>query len=239
MDFDLLERISNVPGVSGHEKAAQDLVTAEMRDHCDELYEDRIGNIIGVKRATEKVEGERPLRVVIAAHVDEFGFIVRQINGDGFIKVGMMSGADPSSLMGHQIVIRGKEDVVGVLAPKRGKDDKGKLHIKETADMGGGKGATIGGVAGGVIGAIAGAALAGPVLVGALVGGLAAKLKDSGFDNDRKLGDEKGSRTPFGQAGAPTPPVQAPPGSGALRLPANSATNCSSRGSSALSNSSR
>ena len=131
MDFDLLERISNVPGVSGHEKAAQDLVAAEMRDHCDELYEDRIGNIIGVKRATEKVEGERPLRVVIAAHVDEFGFIVRQINGDGFIKVGMMSGADPSSLMGHQIVIRGKEDVVGVLAPKRGKDDKGKPKIED------------------------------------------------------------------------------------------------------------
>jgi hypothetical protein len=60
------------------------------------------------------------------------------------------------------------------------KDEKGKLHIKETADMGGGKGAVIGGVAGGVIGL-----LAGPVgwaaLGGAVLGGLAAKMKDGGF----------------------------------------------------------
>ena len=65
------------------------------------------------------------------------------------------------------------------------KDEKGKLHIKETADMGGGKGATLGGVAGAVIGLIAGPALLVPAAVGALVGGLTAKLRDSGFSNDR------------------------------------------------------
>lgn len=79
-----------------------------------------------------------------------------------------------------------KERLIGIEdAAVLRKDEKGKLHIKETADMGGGKGAAIGGVLGGAVGAIAGAALAGPAIVGALVGGLAAKLKDSGFDNDR------------------------------------------------------
>src|SRR5512139_2094179 len=73
------------------------------------------------------------------------------------------------------------------------KDEKGKLHIKETADMGGGKGAVIGGVAGGVIGL-----LAGPVgwaaVGGAVIGGLAAKLKDGGFKDERlkKLGEGLG-----------------------------------------------
>jgi len=42
------------------------------------------------------------------------------------------------------------------------KDQKGKLHIKETADLGGGKGAAIGGVAGAAIGLIAGPALVVP-----------------------------------------------------------------------------
>ncbi len=65
------------------------------------------------------------------------------------------------------------------------KDEKGKLHIKETADMGGGKGATLGGVAGAAIGLIAGPALLVPAAVGALVGGLTAKLRDSGFSNER------------------------------------------------------
>src|SRR5512134_892547 len=65
------------------------------------------------------------------------------------------------------------------------KDEKGKLHIKETADMGGGKGAALGGVAGAAIGLIAGPALLVPAAVGALVGGLTAKLRDSGFPDER------------------------------------------------------
>lgn len=64
------------------------------------------------------------------------------------------------------------------------RDARDRLHIKETGDMGGGKGATLGAVAGGVIGL-----LAGPVILagaaGALIGGLAAKLRDSGFSNER------------------------------------------------------
>ena len=65
------------------------------------------------------------------------------------------------------------------------KDEKGKLHVKETHDMGGGKGAALGGVGGAAVGLIAGAALAGPVVFGALVGGLVAKLRDSGFSDNR------------------------------------------------------
>jgi uncharacterized membrane protein len=65
------------------------------------------------------------------------------------------------------------------------KDEKGKLHIKETHDMGGGKGAVFGGVGGAAIGLIGGPALLVPTAVGALVGGLVAKLRDSGFSNKR------------------------------------------------------
>lgn len=65
------------------------------------------------------------------------------------------------------------------------KDEKGKLHIKETADMGGKKGAALGGVAGAAIGLIAGPALLVPAAVGALVGGLTARLRDSGFSDAR------------------------------------------------------
>lgn len=64
------------------------------------------------------------------------------------------------------------------------KDANGKVKIKDTADMGAGKGATIGAIAGGVIGL-----LAGPVgwvaLGGGVIGGLAAKLHDSGFPDDQ------------------------------------------------------
>lgn len=85
-----------------------------------------------------------------------------------------------------------RERMIGIQAAAvLKKDQGGKLHIKETADMGGGKGAALGGVAGAAIGLIAGPALVVPVAVGALVGGLAAKWRDSGFSDERlkKLGE--------------------------------------------------
>ncbi len=79
-----------------------------------------------------------------------------------------------------------KEKLIGIQnAAVIRKDEKGKIHIRETADMGGGKGAAIGGVAGAAIGLLAGPALVVPVAVGALVGGLTAKLRDSGFSDQR------------------------------------------------------
>jgi uncharacterized membrane protein len=64
------------------------------------------------------------------------------------------------------------------------RDKRNKLHIKETGDWGGGKGAAAGAVLGGFVGL-----LAGPVgwlgLTGAVIGGLAAKLRDSGFSDAR------------------------------------------------------
>lgn len=65
------------------------------------------------------------------------------------------------------------------------RDDKNKLHIKEQGDLTGGQGALFGGALGLTLGLLAGpgALLAGAA--GAAIGGLAAKLRDSGFDNDR------------------------------------------------------
>lgn len=65
------------------------------------------------------------------------------------------------------------------------RDQKNKLHIKETGDWGGGKGAAAGGALGATVGLLLGpgALLAGAA--GALIGGLAAKLRDSGFSDAR------------------------------------------------------
>lgn len=71
------------------------------------------------------------------------------------------------------------------------KDINGKLHMKETADSGGGKGAGIGLILGAAMGLIGGPiGLAAWGAGGALVGGIAAKLHDSGIKNEelRKIG---------------------------------------------------
>jgi uncharacterized membrane protein len=63
------------------------------------------------------------------------------------------------------------------------KDQGGKLTVKEPADAGGGKGAAIGGVVGALVGVVLGPAAVATSAAGALVGGLASKLHDTGFDN--------------------------------------------------------
>jgi len=70
------------------------------------------------------------------------------------------------------------------------KDADGKLRIKETADMGGGKGAVIGGVLGGVVGLLAGP-IGWAALGGAVIGGLVARSHDGGFSDARlkQIGD--------------------------------------------------
>jgi uncharacterized membrane protein len=76
------------------------------------------------------------------------------------------------------------KDAVGNLAIVM-MDDKGKVKFRETGDMGAGKGALIGGGVGLVV-----ALVAGPIgiLAGAGAGALAAKLKDSGFEDDQLKG---------------------------------------------------
>ena len=65
------------------------------------------------------------------------------------------------------------------------RDKKDKLHIKELKDWGGGKGAVFGGALGAVVGLVAGPAVLAAGAAGALIGGLSAKLRDSGFSDER------------------------------------------------------
>jgi len=92
----------------------------------------------------------------------------------------------------HELKDAKKEGLIGIKnAAILWKDDKGKLHFKETADMRGGKGMAVGGVIGGVVGLIFPPSILASAAVGAAVGGLSAKLRDSGFSDKRlrEVGD--------------------------------------------------
>ena len=77
------------------------------------------------------------------------------------------------------------EDAVGNIAIVT-MNSEGKVKFKETGDMGTGKGALVGGGVGLVLALFTGGA--GPILAGAGVGALAAKLRDSGFDDSQLKG---------------------------------------------------
>jgi len=85
----------------------------------------------------------------------------------------------------HDLDEAKKQGIIGIKdAAVLSRDQEQKLHISESADKGFGRGAVIGGVAGAAVGILAGP-IGWATLGGAAVGGLAAKLRDGGFPDER------------------------------------------------------
>jgi len=131
MNEPLLKKVCNAPGVSGYEDEAQAVVMEELRACCDEVRRDRLGNVIALKKATRPpAKGKRPLRVLLAAHVDEIGMLVKHIHDNGFIHFIQMGGLNPRVCESQRVIIHGRKPVRGVVVPKV--DDKdGKVALED------------------------------------------------------------------------------------------------------------
>lgn len=125
MNHELLKRVGNAPGVTGFEGPAQDIVAEVLGECCDEVSRDALGNVVAVKKATARTAGKRPVRLMLAAHVDEIGLMVKHINGSGLIHFIAMGGINPLVAQSQRVVIHGSKPVRGVIVPTAG-DDKDK-----------------------------------------------------------------------------------------------------------------
>jgi len=109
---ELLRKLSNAHGISGYEGNVKEIIKNEIANYVDEIREDTLGNIIAVK------EGESP-SIMIAAHVDEIGLMVKSIDKDGFIRFVKFGGWYDASLLNSRVVLHGnKGEVYGVIGSK-------------------------------------------------------------------------------------------------------------------------
>lgn len=131
-DLKLIEDMTVVKGISGFEKEASRMMKSYMEDSVDEIMYDRLGSIIGVKKGTEDV------KMLITGHIDEIGFVVKEITDAGYIKVnpvgGWMGQNLPSSLM--NITTREGKEIVGVFGslPPHGKSVEERNKVTAPAD---------------------------------------------------------------------------------------------------------
>ena len=128
MDQELFDRVCNAPGVPGYEDEAQAVVMEALRPCCDEVRRDRIGNVIGLKKATRPpADGSPPLKVVIAAHADEIGMMVKHIDSNGFIRCEQMGGLNAQVIVSQRMVIHGRKPVGAVVVPDTREESKDKV----------------------------------------------------------------------------------------------------------------
>ena len=120
MNQKLLKLVCNTPGIPGFEDPIQEIVEEMLRPTCDEVRRDRMGNVIGQKKATKPSVGKRPLRVVLAAHADEIGMMVKYLDGNGFIRFEPVGGLNAQAIVSQRVIVHGREPVNGVIVPTNG-----------------------------------------------------------------------------------------------------------------------
>jgi endoglucanase len=109
----LLKELTEVPGVPGYESPVRSVVKSYLK-LLGELSQDKIGSVICKKVGTN----ESP-RVMLAGHMDEIGFMVKQIAPEGFIKFLPLGGWFDQVLLGQRVIIQThKGDVIGVIGAK-------------------------------------------------------------------------------------------------------------------------
>lgn len=101
------------PGTSGGEPGVQEVVRAFARTFADQVTTDVHGNVM----ATVNPEG-RPT-ILLDAHCDQIGLIVRHIDSSGFLRVSPVGGWDIQILLGQRVVVHTANGMLpGVIARK-------------------------------------------------------------------------------------------------------------------------
>ena len=95
----LLEQLALIPGVSGDEGAVAARIAEEIKGHCDECVTDPLGNRLVYKKGKKRAKN----RVMLAAHMDEVGFIVTAIGEDGLLRFDTVGGIDARVIAGKPV----------------------------------------------------------------------------------------------------------------------------------------
>lgn len=124
MNFDLLKRLCETPGIPGREERVRDLIKKEVKGLFDEVTTDAMGSLICRRKprgGKGKAHGRdaRATKVMLACHMDEIGFYVKHIDDDGFIRLNAAGGFDTRNLFSRRVLVCTKNggDIRAVMNP--------------------------------------------------------------------------------------------------------------------------
>ena len=103
----LLEDLTQINSVSGNENAIREYISENVKDYCDDVYADNMGNLIAHKKGNGK-------KIMYAAHMDEIGIIATDIDDKGFIRFSNIGGLNTRNLVNLRVrFANGTEGVIG------------------------------------------------------------------------------------------------------------------------------
>ncbi len=109
----LIQRLSEASAVSGDEGHIRAILRAELEPLADELETDPMGNLLAVRRS----QGSAAVRIMLAAHMDEVGFIVTRVDADGILSLAPIGGVKAEQFVGKRVWV-GPRPSLGVVGVK-------------------------------------------------------------------------------------------------------------------------
>ena len=110
---ELLERLCALNAVSSWEDEVRAFLLAEVEPHADRLRVDALGNLIAWKKGRKHTGS----KLLLTAHMDEVGLMIRQITDDGYLKFDTVGAIDRRVLLGKPVLV-GPKRVPGVVGLK-------------------------------------------------------------------------------------------------------------------------
>ena len=109
-----LEKLSNTCGVTGREEDVRKLMVELMKPYVDEIAVDKLENLIAVKKGKPGSP-----KVMLAAHMDEVGLMVKTITKDGFLQFAKMGGIDDRILLAQKVIVHTQNGTLqGIIGAK-------------------------------------------------------------------------------------------------------------------------
>ena len=111
--IDTLKTLCALSGVSSREDEVRDYIQKRVEPYADSIRTDALGNLIVFKRGTRPTGN----RMMLCAHMDEVGLMVKSVSEDGYLKFGCVGGIDRRVLLGKEVAV-GDKRVPGVIGLK-------------------------------------------------------------------------------------------------------------------------
>lgn len=109
-----IKQLTELHGAPGFEDEVRDYMKQEMNPYVDEFVQNNMGGIYGVKKSKQS----NAPKVMIAAHMDEIGFMITHVTDNGMIQFTNLGGVANDIWQGQRLKVKNRNgnEIVGVVA---------------------------------------------------------------------------------------------------------------------------
>ncbi len=116
VDIEIIKNLTEIQSCSGNESKIREYIKNLVSRYCTRIETDVLGNLFCVVEGTAKPQ-DKKIKILLDAHMDEIGFMVRFIDKNGFIRFSQVGGQNPRILPGAKVTVHSSsgEDILGVI----------------------------------------------------------------------------------------------------------------------------